>query len=485
MSQLKTICKLIGLLLVLFSFTMLTPLIVNAIYHDGHPPAYIYSFGLTFITGLMLWYPTRHHHYELKTRDGFLIVSLFWVVICFFASLPFMLSLHPTNGLTDSLFEAVSGFTTSGGSVMPELENLPHAILFYRQQLQFLGGMGIIVLAVAVLPILGVGGMQLYRAETPGPMKDTKLTPRITGTAKALWYIYLVLTLLCIVAYYAAGMTLFDAIGESFATISTGGFNLHNNSFAYYNSTAIEMIACVFMLLGSVNFSLHFIAFQERQLRHYWQDEELRFYLLFLLGCCLLITLSLITHDVFIHQKHMAITKSLFNVISLSTTTGFTSAPFSIWPNFAPILIMLLAIIGGCAASTSGGIKIVRFLLFFKGTRREMRQLIHPSAVLNIKLGGETLSRPILQSMWGFLSIFISLFILLTLILLALDNDLLTSFSAVTATLANAGAGLGRISNNFATLSVPTKWILMAGMLLGRLEIFSILVLFSPSFWKK
>lgn len=485
MPQVRTIFKLIGILLMLFSFSMLTPLIVSAIYHDGHPPSFILSFALTFLTGFCCWLPTRHHYSELKIRDGFLIVSLFWIVICLFASLPFLLSIHPINGLTDSVFESVSGFTTSGGSVIPDLEALPHPILFYRQQLQFLGGMGIIVLAVAVLPMLGVGGMQLYRAETPGPMKDSKLTPRITGTAKALWYIYVTLTLLCAISYYLAGMTPFEAIGESFATISTGGFSLHNKSFAYYNNTTIELIACLFMLAGGINFSLHFVAFRERKLSHYWQDEECRFYLTFLCLCSLLIAVSLVIHDVYIQDRDILLVKSFFNVISLSTTTGFTSAPFSIWPNFAPILIMLLATIGGCAASTSGGIKFVRFLLFFKGGKREMQHLTHPYAISHIKLNDETLSRPILQSIWGFLSVFIAIFIFMTLLLLALNNDLLTSFGAVTATLANAGAGLGKVSNSFAALSVPTKWILIVGMLLGRLEIFTILVLFSRGFWTR
>ena len=483
--HLKTIFKLIGVLLMMFSVTMLTPLIVNAVYQDGHWLPYVYSFVMTCVSGFMLWYPCRHSHYELKTRDGFLIVSLFWIVICFFSAFPFMLSLHPTNGFTDSMFESVSGFTTTGATIIPRLEKLPHAILFYRQQLQFLGGMGIIVLAVAILPMLGVGGMQLYRAETPGPMKDNKLTPRITESAKALWMIYLILTIVCIVCYYLAGMTIFEAIGETFATVSTGGFSLHDNSFAHYNSTTIEIIACVFMLLGGINFSLHFVALQQKSLRHYWQDEELKFYLLLLFASCLFITITLVSYDIFIENRHYAITKSLFNVISLSTTTGFSSAPFSIWPTFAPILIMFLAITGGCAASTSGGIKVIRFLLLFKGTQREIVHLIHPNAIYNIKFGGHTLSRQVLQSMWGFISIFTALFVFFTLALLALGNDLLTSFGAVTASLANAGAGLGKVSSNFATLDVPSKWLLIFAMLLGRLEIFSLFVLLTPSFWQK
>lgn len=483
--QIKIISKLIGLLLMMFSLSMLTPLIVNAIYHDGQWSAFLYSFALTFGSGVLLWWPTRRCHYELKTRDGFLIVSLFWVVICLAGAFPFMLSIHPANGFTDSLFESVSGFTTTGASVLPQLAKLPHDILFYRQQLQFLGGMGIIVLAVAILPMLGIGGMQLYRAETPGPMKDSKLTPRIKESAKVLWIIYLTLTVMCSGSYYFAGMNLFEAICESFSTISTGGFSLHDNSFAYYDSTAIELIGCAFMLLGGINFGLHFMVFKQKSLKHYWQDEEFKYYLLILLFSCLFITITLLINDVFIHKKHHALTKSLFNVISLSTTTGLTSASFSLWPSFAPILLMFLVIMGGCAASTSGGIKVIRFLLLFKGTQREFVHLIHPNAIFNIKFGGRPLPRQVLQSMWGFISIFAALFIFFTLLLLALGHDPLSSFSMVTATLANAGAGLGKVSGNFATLSVPTKWLLMFAMLLGRLEIFSLLILFTPNFWRR
>lgn len=483
--QLRTICKLIGMLLMIFSLSMLTPLIVDTIYSESNWQPYFLSFVVTFSTGVLLWLPARHCHYELKTRDGFVIVSLFWIVICTFAAIPFILSLDSTTGITDPLFEAISGFTTTGATIIPEIEKLPRALLYYRQQLQFMGGMGIIVLAVAILPMLGVGGMQLYRAETPGPMKDNKLTPRITESAKALWLIYLGLTLVCILCFYLAGMSMFEAVGETFGTISTGGFSLHSSSFAHYDSILIEMIACVFMILSGINFSLHFIAFQRGSLKHYRKDEELKFYILMLSLSCLFITLVLLAHNIFSDDKHLALTKSLFNVISLSTTTGLTSSSFSLWPSFAPILIMFLAITGGCAASTTGGTKVIRFLLLFKGTQREMIHLIHPNAVHHIKIGEHTLSRQVLQSIWAFMSIFSSLFVFFTLMLLAFGNDLLTSFSAVTASLANAGAGLGKISHNCATLNLPSKWLMMFAMLLGRLEIFSLLILFTPNFWRK
>ncbi len=482
--QIKTILRLIGLLLILFSLSMLTPLVINFIFHETFWLPFIAAFACTLGTGIILWRVFRHHHQELKIRDGFLIVVLFWFVLCFYASLPFLFAIGDHHSMTDAIFESVSGFTTTGASIITHLDGLPHAILFYRQQLQFLGGMGIVVLAVAILPMLGVGGMQLYRAETPGPMKDAKLTPRITHTAKALWSIYFLLTLLCMLSYWAAGMDWFDALGESFATVSTGGFSMHDASFAHYHSDTIELIACLFMLLGGTNFALHFIAFKKRSIMHYWQDEEFRYYIRFLMIASLVVTASLIKYGFFSANSHVLV-KSLFNVISLATTTGFISAPFSTWPTYIPILIMLLAIIGGCAASTTGGIKVLRALLLYKQSKREMQRLLHPHAIIPIKFGGNILPEPILQSMWGFISVFIALFLALVVIFMALDNDFTTAFSAITAALANAGAGIGTISVTFDQLNLPSKWLLMFAMIAGRLEIFSLLILLSPQFWQK
>lgn len=482
--QIKTIVRLIGLLLILFSLSMLTPLFINIIFHEKFWLPFVAAFACTLSTGLILWFSCHKHQQELKIRDGFLIVVLFWFVLCFFAALPFLFAIDNNHSMTDALFESVSGFTTTGASIITHLDDLPHALLFYRQQLQFLGGMGIIVLAVAILPMLGVGGMQLYRAETPGPMKDAKLTPRIAHTAKALWSIYFLLTLLCMFCYWLTGMDWFDALGESFATVSTGGFSMHDASFAYYNSDSIELIACLFMLLGGTNFALHFIAFKKWSIVHYWQDEEFRYYIGFLLSASLVVTISLVRYGFFKAPPH-ALVKSLFNVISLATTTGFISAPFSTWPTYIPILIMLLAIVGGCAASTSGGIKVLRALLVYKQSKREMGRLLHPNAIISIKFGKHLLPEPILQSMWGFISVFIALFLALMVIFMALGNDFTTSFSAITASLANAGAGIGTISVTFDQLSLPSKWLLMFAMIAGRLEIFSLLILFSRQFWQR
>ncbi|WP_133128758.1 TrkH family potassium uptake protein [Legionella nagasakiensis] len=481
--QIKTILRLIGLLLMIFSLSMLTPLPINFMFHEHFWVPFVAAFLCTVSTGAGLWLGFYQHRQELKIRDGFLIVVLFWFVLCFFASLPFLFALH-NHSMTDALFESVSGFTTTGATIITHLDDLPHALLYYRQQLQFLGGMGIIVLAVAILPMLGVGGMQLYRAETPGPMKETKLTPRIAQTAKALWFIYFLLTLLCMLCYLIAGMDWFDALGESFATVSTGGFSMHDASFAHYQSNTIELIACFFMLLGSTNFALHFIALKKRTLKHYWQDEEFRCYIGVLFTASLIVVIALVCYG-FFAANHQAVVKSLFNVISLATTTGFISAPFGTWPTFVPILILILAIIGGCAASTSGGIKMLRALLLYKQSKREMSRLLHPHGIIPIKFGGHILAEPILQSMWGFISVFIALFLLLMIVFIALGNDFITAFSAMTATLANAGAGIGTISVTFADLNLPSKWLLMFAMVAGRLEIFSLLILFSRQFWQK
>ncbi len=484
--QIKTILRLLGILLMIFSVSMVTPLVINFIFHEQVWLPFLSAFAVTFSTGLCFWFLFRHEQQELKIRDGFLIVTLFWFVICTFAALPFVMAVDVDKGLTDALFESVSGFTTTGASILSNLDKLPHAILFYRQQLQFFGGMGIIVLAVAILPMLGVGGMQLFKTETPGPMKDAKLTPRVAQTAKALWSLYVFLTLLCMVFYWWAGMDWFDALGESFATVSTGGFSMHDSSFAYYNSDLIELIGCCFMLLGGTNFALHFTAIRKGSISHYWKDEEFRFYIGIILLASWTIAVSLVAYDYFhVNATHHAMVKSLFNVISLTTTTGFISAPFSEWPTYVPVLIMLLAIIGGCAASTSGGVKMIRALLLYKQSKREMARLVHPHAVVPIKFGHQTLPEQVLQSMWAFISVFIALFLALMVLMIAFGNDFITSFSAITATLANAGAGIGQISGTFSGLNSPSKWLLMFAMIAGRLEIFSLLILFSRHFWQK
>ncbi len=482
--QFKTIFRVLGLLLMVFSLSMLPPAAVALWYKDGALWAFIEVFFITLVTGAMLWVSCRHAHKDLKTREGFLIVVLFWTVLSFFGGLPFIFAHHPHASFTDAMFEAMSGLTTTGTNVFSGIDFLPHAIRFYRQQLQFLGGMGIIVLAVAILPMLGVGGMQLYRAETPGPIKDTKLAPRITETAKTLWYIYIALTIACALSYWLAGMTPFDAIGESFATVATGGFSVHDSSFAFYDSNTIDMIASFFMLLGATNFGLHYMFLGNRKLSTYWQDRELRAFLLILLVAIVLITAVLITDGIY-KNDWSAIVDTIFTVVSLGTTTGFVTARFDTWPTFIPYLIMIIAMIGGCAASTSGGVKVIRVLLLKKQGFRELKRLLHPTAVIPLKFGGKILSNDVIQAIWGFVSVFILVFAILFLVLLATGLNVETAFGAVAACLSNAGASIGNVAVSFESISPTAKWTLIFAMLAGRLEIFSLLVLFTPTFWRK
>lgn len=482
--QYRAISRLIGLLLLLFSPSMLTPIIICFIYHEADFISFFISFALTSSVGGIIWFCSRKHQTELKTRDGFLIVVLFWFVLCFFGAMPFLLTGTDAPSWTDALFETVSGLTTTGASALKDLDGLSRSLLFYRQQLQFMGGIGIVVLGVAILPILGVGGMQLYRMETPGPMKDAKLTPRITQTAKALWSIYVALTLCCAISYWCLGMNWFNALGESFGTVSTGGFSMHNESFAYYHNDVLLLVASLFMLLGGTNFALHFIAFKKRSIKNYFQDEEFRYYLGILSIASVIMVFALVKHQLYILSPHTWIT-SIFTIISYMTTTGFDLNLTPSWPSFIPVLVMLLMLVGGCAASTSGGIKVLRVLTLYKQSKRELIRLIHPQAIIPIKLGKQSLPESILNSMWGFISAFIALYLVLLLIFLSFGHDLESALLAISVTLSNSGAGIGNFTVYFATLDTPSKWVLIFAMLAGRLEIFSLLILFTPQFWRK
>ena len=475
--------RILGLLLMLFSLTMLPPIGISVIFDDGQIPLFGAAAGLIFGAGFISWLPARRQKRDLRIRDGFVITVLFWLVLGSAGSVPLALSEQLNLSMTDALFESISGLTTTGATVIVGLDHLPKSVLFYRQQLQWLGGMGIVVLAVAILPMLGIGGMQLYRAETPGPVKDAKLSPRIAETAKALWLIYLSLTAACALAYWISGMAIFDAICHAFSTIAIGGFSPYDASIGHFNSVSIETVAIIFMVISGMNFSLHFIAWHNNSLKHYLHDPEWKTYLLFLFGLSLLISLALVENGTY--PVNEAFRKGIFEVVSIATTTGFTTADYASWPTFIPFLLLMSAFIGACAGSTGGGIKIIRMLLLYKQGSREIKRLIHPNAVIPIKLGRKPVGSRVIDAVWGFLAAYVLIFAVLMLVCMALGEDPITAYSAVGACLNNLGPGLGDATLNYSTLSDGTKYVLSFAMLLGRLELFTLLVVLSPSFWER
>lgn len=483
--QLLVIQRILGLLLVIFSSTQIPPMIVSVLYLDGAFEAFFHTFAITLITGIVMWLPVKNRKRELRLRDGFVIVVLFWSVLGLFGAIPLYLSEQPSVSLTDAVFEAISGLTTTGATVLTGLDTLPQSILYYRAQLQWLGGMGIIILAVAILPMLGIGGMQLYRAEMPGPVKENRLTPRITETAKALWYIYLSLTIACAVAYWLAGMNVFDAIAHSFSTVAIGGFSTHDASMGFFiNTPLVEIVAIVFMLLSGVNFALHFTAWRTRNIAHYFADSEFRAYVTILFGVGLIASAYLYYMDVFIYPER-AVLHGFFQAVSIGTTTGFTTHEYHNWPGFLPVLLLFTSFVGACAASTGGGMKVIRFLLLVKQGFREIQRLIHPNAVITIKVGGKPLPDRVINAVWGFFSAYVATFVIILLLLMLTGMDQITAFSATAACINNLGPGLNEVGANYANITPAAKWILSVAMLLGRLEIFTFLVLLTPSFWRR
>ncbi len=477
--------KILGMLLMIFSCTMLPPALLSLIVADGASTAFFAAFGLILGFGALLWLPVRDNLRELRTRDGFLIVVLFWSVLGASGSVPLMLAEQPELTIADAIFEAISGLTTTGSTVIVGLDDLPLSIRYYRQQLQWLGGMGIIVLAVAILPMLGVGGMQLYRAEMPGPIKDAKLTPRIAETAKAMWYIYLTLTIACALAYWLAGMTPFDAIAHSFSTVATGGFSTYDASMGHFDSHLINMICVTFMLISAINFALHFHAWRRRSLNPYAVDAEFRFYALILLAAFGLVIGTLLLTGHYAGDMSDTLSHGIFQVVSFSTTSGFASTDFANWPTFLPVLLVFLSFSGGMASSTSGGIKIIRFLLLSKQGQREIMRLIHPQAQILVKVGNKAVNERVIDSIWGFFATYMVVYAVLLLTLMAMGLDQVTAFSAVAAALNNLGPGLGEVSAHFGDLSAGAKLLLAVAMIMGRLEIFTLLVLFTPAFWRR
>ncbi|MCG9719902.1 TrkH family potassium uptake protein [Shewanella sp. Isolate7] len=483
--QYRTIIRITGLLMGLFSLSLLPPALVAVIYKDGGGTAFLQAFFLSLLLGFVLWYPNRRHKKDLRTREGFMLVVLFWGVLGSIGAVPFIFSSQPDLSLTDSFFESFSALTTTGATVLVGLDSLPKAILFYRHLLQWLGGMGIIVLAVAILPVLGIGGMQLYRAEIPGPVKDSKMTPRIAETAKALWYIYLALTIACAIAYWIAGMDVFDAISHSFSTIAIGGFSTHDASMGYFDSTAINMVCVVFLLIAALNFSLHFAAFTRRgiNLKVYLRDAEFKALIVIQLALTL-ICFATLYHTGIYDSAEETFDFALFQAVSISTTAGFGTESFHMWPLFLPMLLIFSSFIGGCGGSTAGGIKVMRMILLLLQGSRELKRLVHPRGMFSIRINGKALPDRIIDAVWGFFSAYALVFVVCMLILMALGMDNITAFSATAACLNNLGPGLGEVASNYASIGDGEKWVLVVAMLFGRLEVFTLLVLFTPTFWK-
>jgi trk system potassium uptake protein TrkH len=477
----RAIIRLFGILLLLYSLSFYPSLAVALFYDDGQWAVFAASALIAVAAGCLLWWPNRRYIEELSLRDGFLVVTLFWLLLGVVGALPFMLGLH--LDVTDAIFESISGFTTTGATILREIESLPRSVLYHRQQIQWLGGMGIIVLAIAVLPLLGVGGMQLYRAEASGVTKHEKPAPRIAQTARLLWLIYLLLTVACALCYLLAGMLPFDAIAHAYTTVATGGFSTHSASLAHYDSALIEAVAIVFMLAGGVNFAIHFLAWHRRTPLLYLRDPEARTFLVIFLALSVLTALSLSATGYYADALE-SLRYAAFQNASVLTSTGFTTATFASWPLHVPLLLVIASFIGGCGGSTAGGIKVMRVMLLARLGVRQLFQLAHPQAITVTKLGGRLIDDEALFAIWGFFVLYISTTTALTVGMMACGLDLESAFGAVMATINLLGPGLGSVAEHFADVNEGVKWLAIIGMLAGRLEIFTLLILLLPSYWR-
>jgi trk system potassium uptake protein TrkH len=485
MSSLLPLLPLLGVVIGIFALAMAVPLGFAAVGHDAALWSYLGAITITATCGAVLWWFSRRFSRELQPRDGFLLVTLIWTVLPAFAMLPLLFAL-PDISVTDAYFEAMSGLTASGGTALTGLDKLPLSINVWRCFLQFLGGLGVVILAVAVLPLLGVGGSQLFKAEVPGPMKEAKLTPRIAETARGLWAVYVGLSLLCMLAYAAAGMGWADAFMHMCSTMGLGGFSSHDASFGHWDSAAIESVSIVFMLIAGVNFARYFVVWRTRSLKPLLYCVETRAYL-----ATLAFTIGLISLYLVAHQEYGSFAEALrhtaFHVVSLATTTGYASTDYAQWPLFAPMLMILLGCFAGCAGSAAGGIKMVRMLLLIKQARHELVRIVHPRAVLPVTLGGASVPQPVMASVIAYMMVYGATLAGLTLLMLFSGLEPITAATAVIASVNNIGPGLGDVGPavNFKGLSDFQTWVCTVGMLLGRLELLAVLVLLTPQFWRK
>jgi trk system potassium uptake protein TrkH len=475
--------RISGAIIALSSLITVPPLAIAHALGEPTRAAFLDSFLLIGALGLLLWWPVRRAEYDLRLRDGFLITVTIWVLASLVAAIPFTL-VAPHLSYPDAVFEAASGLTTTGATVISGLDALPRSVLFYRQSLSFLGGMGIVILAVAILPMLKIGGMQLFRAESTGPTRDNKLTPRIAETARALWMVYLGLNGLCALAYWVGGMSAFDAVCHAMSTVATGGFSTHDASFGFWNSPMLDGMAIVFMLLGGINFGMHWYAWRRATVRHYQADAELVMFLTLAALASLVVVFNLYLGGRFTNIFE-ALRHGAFQAVSGLTTAGFKTTGFADWPGLAPLLLISLGFIGGCAGSTSGGMKVARLQMVVRQGLREIRQLVHPKGQFVVKVGGKRVSESVVISVAGFCAMSLRSFLTMTLLLTAAGVDMVSAFSAIAACLNNAGAGLGTVAGNYAGLNDFSIWVCSFAMVLGRLEVFTVLVLLTPQFWQE
>jgi len=472
------------MIIMLFGLTMLAPLILSYVTNDGAQSAYDEAFALTMLSGALLFYRYRKCKRDLTIRDGFLMVVLVWSVLPAFAAVPLMIHLGISH--TDAYFEAMSGLTTTGSTVLSNLDTLPMSINLWRHLLVWIGGMGLIVLAIAILPLLGIGGRQMFKAETPGPMKDSKMTPRIAETAKGLWLVYLGVTVACILSYRWAGMDWFDAFCHAFSTMGLGGFSTHDASFGFFDSPEIEFVAIVFMLIAGMNFGTLFLAVIGRSVRPYLRDPEAGWFIGVTLFSIFMVAMYIWKDGVYA-EFETALRYAAFNVVSIATTTGYASVDYALWPIFAPLWMLFLSSFATSAGSTGGGIKMMRALLLYKQVFRELLRAMHPNAVYNVRIGGQVAPQPILFAVLAFAFMYMVSVVSMTLVLAFTGLDIISAFTAVVASINNTGPGLGVVgpSTTYEVLDDFQTWVCTFAMLLGRLEIFTLLVVLTPSFWRK
>ena len=483
--RLLPVLHILGMMLMFFSITYLMPIAASLAYADGTWIDFADAMGIAFGTGGLMWLATLRHKRELKPRDGFLLVTLAWVLMASIATVPLMMAIDGLS-FTDAFFETMSGLTTTGATVLTGLEKLPPAVNIWRHELNWLGGMGIIVLAVAILPLLGVGGMQLFKAETPGPMKDSKLTPRIAGTAKALWLVYFGITVACIASLRIAGMNWLDAICHAFAALSLGGFSTYDASVGHFDSPAIEAVLIVFMMLAALNFATHFLAWRGRSLSAYRRDAEAKAVVALVTSSILVCALYLWIVGTYPHfltsLRHVA-----FNLVSIATDCGFASVDYDKWPIFVPLWMLFLSCATVSSGSTGGGIKMVRTLILFQQALLELKRLIHPALVAPIRVGATPVPREIAAAVLGFLFLYAFTVAELSFFLMASGMDFISAFTAIVACINNAGPGLNAVgpAQNYQSLTDFQTWICCLAMLVGRLEVLTVFVLLTPAFWRK